>query len=70
MTNFDELREYISNNTKKVTMREITGITYDIWRSMKSNNETELDYEFFEYQMLSWYIICCECDKVVPVSGY
>ena len=70
MTQFDELRMYIQENTKRVTMREITNRTHDIWRSMRDNNETVLDSEFFECQMLSWYIICCECDKVAPVSGY
>lgn len=70
MTNFDELREYIADNTNTVTMREISNKTHDIWWSMKDNEETVLDSEFFEVQMLSWYIICCECDKIIPVSGY
>lgn len=70
MTNFKELREHIQANTKTVTMREIRNKTHDIWRTMIDNNETTLDSEFYEEQMLSWYIICCETRHIVPTSGY
>ena len=70
MKNFDELREHIAENTKTVTMKEITNKTWDIWREMRDNEKTVLDGDFFIVQMLSWYIICCECDKIAPVSGY
>lgn len=70
MTNFDELRNYIQENTERVTMKKITDKTWDIWHQMRTKNETTLDGDYFVKDMLSWYIICCECEKIVPRSGY
>lgn len=70
MTNFYELHEHIAKNANTVTMKEITNKTCDIWRQMRDNEETTLDVDHFVVEMISWYIICCECEKIVPVSGY
>ena len=70
MNSFAELHEYIQKNIDKVTLREIIEKTWSIWHTMRDNHETLLDVEFYESQMLSWYIICCETRRISPVSGY
>lgn len=70
MEKFDELREFIQKNIDKVTLREITQETWRVWRTMWDCKETSLDVEFYQMQMVSWYIICCETRHIVPVSGY
>lgn len=61
-----ELKDYISAHTKEITMKQIREMTYEVYKDM----DTSLEFEWYYADKLSFYIICCEVEHIVPVSGY
>ena len=61
-----ELKNYISEHTQEITMKQIKEMVREVYKDM----DTPLEIEWYYTDMLSYYIICCEVENIPPVSGY
>lgn len=68
MESMREIQNWIRDNTHGVTMKRISDKVFDVYNEHR--DEFVLSREFYDREMLAFYIICCEVERIVPVSGY